>query len=62
LRPLQKGEVLADRTIVLAKVEGRFVLHFVGAQRPNQFRVENAYGKVTGWCSRKDICGVVIKA
>jgi hypothetical protein len=49
--PIEPGQ------IVLAKVNGRFCLHLVGAVSGDQFRIENKRGRVNGWVGRRQIYG-----
>lgn len=51
------GEAIVRGDVVLAKVNGRFFLHLVGAINGDQYRIENRRGHVNGWTTRKQIFG-----
>lgn len=61
VRPIEEGEEISPRDIVVCKVRGRYHCHFVGAVKGNQYRIENAKGHVNGWTTREHIYGKVVR-
>jgi hypothetical protein len=55
--PLACDPVVGD--VVLARVHGHLYLHRVNAIRGDQYQIANQRGHVNGWCTRKQIYGVV---
>lgn len=53
-RAISKGDV------VLCKVRGNQFLHLVSAVKGDQVQISNNHGHVNGWCSRKNIFGVLV--
>lgn len=56
-------DLLDEGDVVLARVRGKFYLHFVGAisttEKTTRYRIENARGHVNGWVARSSVYGVV---
>ena len=60
VRPLESGEVLKKRDIVLCTVKGNQYLHLVTAVKPGQVQISNNHGKVNGWTSLSHVYGKCI--
>ena len=48
---------LEQGDIVLAKVNGHYYLHRIGAIKGDSVRIENSRGKINGWTNRRNVFG-----
>src|SRR5690348_9889364 len=55
--PLTRDPVAGE--VVLARVRGHLLLHKVNAIRGDQYQIANQRGHINGWCTRKQIYGLV---
>jgi hypothetical protein len=55
--PLTRDPVVGD--VVLSRVRGHLLLHRVNAIRGDQYQIANQRGHINGWCTRKQIFGLV---
>jgi hypothetical protein len=58
--PLMRESAVGD--VVLARVRGHLYLHRVNAIRGNQYQIANQRGHVNGWCTRRQVYGLVTVA
>ena len=60
LVPIRKAESLGVGAIVLCKVDGKHWLHIVSAVGADgRLQISNARGHVNGWCTERNVYGVV---
>ena len=59
ISPIPDKSLLKMNDIVLAKVNGRYMMHKISAIQGKRIQISNNHGHVNGWTTRAKIYGIV---